>query len=76
MKYEVFLRAEAELDIQDAVNWYEEHLKGIGSNFLVSIDAVINSISRNPEAYPQVYKNVFYVVLRKINLYPVFEQAA
>ena len=65
MKYKVIVRPEAELDLSDAVKWYEENLKGLGSNFLLSVEAAIQSLSRNPETYPKVYKNIRRALIRK-----------
>ena len=49
-------RAEAEEELLEAVGWYEERMKGLGSAFLLSIEAAIDSISRNPESHPKDWK--------------------
>ncbi|MBU0560972.1 MAG: hypothetical protein KKD86_11620 [Bacteroidetes bacterium] len=54
MNYELLVRPEAELEILDSVKWYEQKLKGLGSSFLLSFEAAIESISRTPEAHPLV----------------------
>jgi plasmid stabilization system protein ParE len=65
MSFNVIVRHEAELDLIDAVKWYEENLKGLGSNFLLNVEATIQSLSRNPQAYPKVYKNIRRALIRK-----------
>ncbi len=65
MKYKIIIRPEAELDVLEAVNWYEEKLKGLGSNFLMSVDATIESILRTPEAYTPTYKKTRRALVRK-----------
>jgi len=58
MKYELIIRSCAEQDIAQAVNWYEENATGLGSRFVLSLDATLHSILRNPEAFPKVYKDI------------------
>jgi len=56
MNYELIVRSVAEKDITDIVLWYEKKLKGLGNRFITSLDATFQSIQRNPEIYPKVYK--------------------
>lgn len=65
MKYKLIVRPEAELDISEAVKWYEERLKGLGSSFLMSVDATIESVLRMPESYMPNYKNTRRALVRK-----------
>ena len=62
---------EAEADLADAYTWYEERLPGLGSAFLLSVEAVIHSISRNPQLYSLVHKNVRRALVRRFP-YAVF----
>jgi plasmid stabilization system protein ParE len=61
----VIFRPEAEEDLRQAFNWYKEQRKGLGIEFLQSIDASISSIQHNPEAYPFVYKNIHRTLVRR-----------
>lgn len=65
MKYEIIIRPEAESDLLDTVNWYEEKLKGLGANFLLNIEAAIESIIRTLEAFTPIYKNTRRALVRK-----------
>ena len=65
MNRTVILRSEAEADLSEAFAWYEEHVSGLGSDFLLNIEAAILSIQRNPEAYPSIYKNVRRCLVRR-----------
>jgi len=56
MKYNLKVESCADKDISDAVFWYEKQLKELGARFLLCVDAAIQSIQRNPKAYPEVYK--------------------
>lgn len=65
MKYKLVIRSCAEQDITDAVLWYEKRVKGLGAHFIFSVDATIQSIQRNPKAYPKAYKNLRRALLRR-----------
>lgn len=56
MKYELIIRSVAEKDIADIVTWYEKQFQGLGNRFIISLDATLQSIQRNPKIYPQIYK--------------------
>jgi toxin ParE1/3/4 len=58
MNLELIVRPEAEADIAEAFDWYEAQVSGLGSEFLLVLDAAFNSVIRNPDSYPQVYKGV------------------
>ena len=38
MKYEVEFRKEAQLDILEAISWYEERRKGLGDELFIAIE--------------------------------------
>ncbi len=48
------IRPEVEADLIEAYNWYEECLPDLGGEFLHSVDAIFESIRRNPQQYPIV----------------------
>ena len=58
MKCDLIVRPEAEAELAEAFDWYEQQVAGLGSRFLISVDAAINSILREPFQYPILYKNV------------------
>ena len=45
---------EAARDLEEAAHWYEEQRKGLGSAFMLSIEASLASIKRNYESFPIV----------------------
>jgi toxin ParE1/3/4 len=65
MRYKLIIRPEAEAELLQAVKWYEEKIKGLGTNFLLNIEATIESILRIPEAYTPTYKNTRRALVRK-----------
>ncbi len=48
MKYKLIVRPEAEIELQDGFGWYELQVPGLGSQFLIAVDAVVNEIRRHP----------------------------
>lgn len=65
MSSKLIIRPEAELDLSEAVNWYEEKVKGLGANFLLNVEAAIEAIIRTPDAFTPIYKNTRRVLVRK-----------
>ncbi len=51
------VRREAEEDIQESFQYYEVCSKGLGSDFILSVDAILSLIQRNPEIFPKIYKD-------------------
>ena len=56
MNYKLIVRPEAEIDLSDAFNWYENNRVGLGYDFLLQIDAGFHFIIRNPDAHSVEYK--------------------
>jgi plasmid stabilization system protein ParE len=51
MAKNLIILPQAEQDITEAYNWYQERELGLGEEFLRCIDASIQMIERNPEIY-------------------------
>ncbi|HWB64976.1 MAG TPA: type II toxin-antitoxin system RelE/ParE family toxin [Chitinophagales bacterium] len=58
MKYSLDFLPEAEYDVQEIYDWYELQLAGLGEDFLLSVDAALAGISRNPLTNEILYKGV------------------
>jgi len=65
MNYKLIVRPEAEAELEEAYLWYEQQIVGLGSQFLLSVDAVTNTIRRNPLQYPVVYKDIHRALTRR-----------
>lgn len=48
MSYRLNFLPQVEQDVQDAFDWYELQVPGLGEDFLLSADAAVNAIVRNP----------------------------
>jgi hypothetical protein len=45
------IRPEAEAEMTEAFDWYEERLPGLGASFLLCVDAVFRGIVRAPGVF-------------------------
>lgn len=63
---QILVRPEAEAEVQEAFDWYEEQSEGLGLEFLRAIEACLSGVSRNPFAYTVVkVPNVRRAVVRR-----------
>jgi toxin ParE1/3/4 len=58
MSYQLKFLPEVERDVSEAYDWYEEQLEGLGEDLLLSIDASLNGIVRNPHLSEVLYKGM------------------
>ena len=65
MNYELIVRTEAEQEIEEAYNWYEEQSTGLGKEFLSAIEAAMFTAIRDPLAYQLIHKEIRRVLLRR-----------
>lgn len=56
MTYRLVFRPEADLEVNEAAEWYETRGQGLAVEFLRVLDACIESIRRNPLLYPMVMR--------------------
>ncbi|HLC16537.1 MAG TPA: type II toxin-antitoxin system RelE/ParE family toxin [Thermodesulfovibrionia bacterium] len=54
---EIFVKPDAEIDLLEAFEYYEEQVTGLGSEFVRCIDAKIEFIRRNPLSYPKKHND-------------------
>ena len=71
MNYKLIVRPEAEAELVEAFVWYEQQVIGLGSQFLLAVGDIINSIQRNPLYYPVIYKDIRRALTRRFP-YQVF----
>ena len=58
MAAELILAPEAEQDLADAYEWYENRRPGLGEEFLSCVDACIAVILRSPETHTFVHETI------------------
>jgi len=59
------IRPEAEAEMTEAFDWYEERLPGLGASFLLRIYAVFRGIVRDPQRWPPsgLFRDSFDAIL-------------
>jgi plasmid stabilization system protein ParE len=65
MTYKIIVRPEAQREIQEAFDWYEERSEGLGAEFLRAADACLSGVQRNPAAYQMIHNEVHRALLRR-----------
>ncbi|MGJ3235692.1 type II toxin-antitoxin system RelE/ParE family toxin [Marivirga sp.] len=63
MNYALIVRPEAELDILESSQWYEEKQENLGLRFLDEVEDKIRLITQNPLHYQVRYKNIRLALL-------------
>jgi plasmid stabilization system protein ParE len=65
MKLPLIVRPEAERNLAEVHDWYESRVAGLGSEFLLAVDAALSSIQRTPELHQVVHKNLRRALIRR-----------
>ena len=55
---DLIIRPEAETEMAEAYDWYEARSSGLGADFLLSVDAVLQAAARNPGQFPVVHRSI------------------
>ena len=72
MSRRLIVRPEAEAEMTDAFDWYEDRVPGLGSEFLLCVDAVFGAILRSPQQYPRVHKIARRALTRRFPFEVIF----
>ena len=65
MNTRVAFRAEALGKLEEAIDWYESHGKGLGAEVLRAVEAAIAGLERNPQLYPILFGSVRRAPVRR-----------
>jgi len=65
VKLESLIRSDAQREITETFQWYENQSNGLGTEFLRAVDAAIASIERFPKAFPKVEGETRKILLRR-----------
>lgn len=71
MPLSLIVTPEAELDLSETYEWYEDRRPGLGEDFLSSADACLQTIRRLPKLYPVVHESFRRALIRRFP-YAVF----
>ena len=61
----LILSPEAEQEAKSAYTWYEGQCPGLGKEFILCLDAAFSSITRNPQIYQVIHKNIRRALIRR-----------
>jgi plasmid stabilization system protein ParE len=67
MPYELIVRAGAESDIAEAMDWYDAQCPDLGEDFLAEARKGFNRIALMPEIYATVFRNVRCFKIARFN---------
>ena len=71
MAYKLFIRKEAEADIAEAYQYYENCREGLGADFILCIDESLSRIQRNPKQFRFVLDRIKRALVKKF-LYGIY----
>lgn len=63
MNYSLSIRKEAELDIKNAFEYYQNQRQGLDHDFILCIEDCLSKIERNPAHYKIFYKGLRHVAI-------------
>lgn len=58
MSFSLIVKPEAEKDLHEAYDWYEEQQAGLGESFIQQVDQVFDQLLNNPKSFQKRYKEV------------------
>jgi len=65
MSLPIRLLPEAASEFEDAVEWYEQRVTGLGNDFYSRVKLVIRSITATPRAHAKIYGDVRKAVVSR-----------
>jgi toxin ParE1/3/4 len=64
MAFRLDIKPIAFIDIDEAIAWYENDLKGLGNRFLQNLNDAFEGIQKNPQHYRKIYGSVRRTLLK------------
>ncbi|XLS28390.1 type II toxin-antitoxin system RelE/ParE family toxin [Flavobacteriaceae bacterium M23B6Z8] len=65
MNYHLRIKPEAQQDLAQAMDWYEDQKEGLSIEFLATIDKALESIKANPSLFQERYREIRIVFTRR-----------
>jgi plasmid stabilization system protein ParE len=65
VSHRLAIRIEAETDMAEAFDWYEDRQPALGHEFLAEVHAAFRALVESPLHYSVLYKNVRHVLTRR-----------
>ena len=61
----IILRPEAEADLAEAYEWYDQRRAALGQSLLLSVEAALASIQESPTSFPVVHGEIRRAFIRR-----------
>jgi toxin ParE1/3/4 len=71
MMFRIHFEAEVESDLSEAASWYDSQRLGLGSEFLLAVEAALAAIQRSPQTFPKKRGQIRRALVRRFP-YAVF----
>lgn len=71
----VEFRPAAAADLEEASDWYAAKKPGLGIEFLESVRAALDSMVKNPDQYPVLYRNTRRALVKRFP-YGIFTESS
>ena len=65
MSLGVYVRPEAEADIEEVAIWYERQRQGLGQEFLDEVLGLCEKLAENPAMYPVIHRHTRRALIRR-----------
>jgi plasmid stabilization system protein ParE len=72
MTRKILFAPEAEAELAEAVDWYEARRRGLGADYLRTLDATLANIEHQPMAYPVLFGTARRAVMRRFPFSIIF----
>lgn len=65
MNKDLRFTSQAANELEAAAIWYEEQMRGLGSEFIIAVDVALATIKKSPMLYPVVLDDIRLCILKK-----------
>jgi plasmid stabilization system protein ParE len=65
LSYSVHVRRAAELDVAEALEWYEAQQVGLAAEFCAEFESLIERLSETPLIFPERYRSIRRALLHR-----------
>jgi plasmid stabilization system protein ParE len=73
LTYRLVIRPEADVELAEAAQWYEERSPGLGGEFLDSFLAVTDRLRQNPYLFAPAFQNARRALLHRFPYSVIYE---
>jgi toxin ParE1/3/4 len=65
MTRRIVFRDDAEAEMREAADWYNEKSVGLGNDFLKAIDTAVRRIAQRPQLFQKVHRDIRQCIVRQ-----------